>query len=132
MKLTCGAIIYNNESILIVQEAKNNRGKWNLPGGHIESGETPKDAVLREIKEELFLDLEILEDPIIYKTENAIIHIFYLKYNGGEILIQDELMDYKWVSKLEFEKIPDEQLRRILLKDIIDDFYKSRKNEFNT
>jgi ADP-ribose pyrophosphatase YjhB (NUDIX family) len=123
MKNTCGAIIYDDDRFLFVQEAKNNKGKWNLPGGYVEENETPKTAILREVKEELSLDIEITKEPIIYQDENTKIHIFYAKILGGKVSLQEEeILNAKWFSKDEFDNIPDNLLRRNLLRKIIKDF----------
>ncbi len=38
---------------------KNERGEWELPGGRIETGESPEDCVVREIEEELGIPAEV-------------------------------------------------------------------------
>ncbi|PLC67748.1 DNA mismatch repair protein MutT [Vulcanisaeta sp. EB80] len=48
-----GAIVIKDNKILLVRRgAEPNRGKWSIPGGMVEAGEDPKDAVLRELMEE--------------------------------------------------------------------------------
>ena len=49
-----GALIKSNDSILIAQRSKGAlAGKWELPGGKIEQGETHESTLNREIHEEL-------------------------------------------------------------------------------
>ena len=55
---TASAIVLNNESkVLFVYHKK--LAVWLYPGGHIESNETPDESVVREVKEETGLDVEI-------------------------------------------------------------------------
>ncbi|MGM5488821.1 MAG: GrpB family protein [Nanobdellota archaeon] len=56
---TARALILNNENILLIHRFKNGREYFALPGGHIEPGETPEQATIREIKEEANLDIAI-------------------------------------------------------------------------
>lgn len=60
-----GAAIFNEEGKLFVtkrgQKAQNERGMWELPGGSVEFGETTKEAVVREIKEENDIEIEVIE-----------------------------------------------------------------------
>ena len=60
-----GAWIVNDKGeVLLVkrsQQAKNEKGKWEIPGGAVDFGETLEQAIKREMKEELGIDIEIIE-----------------------------------------------------------------------
>jgi 8-oxo-dGTP pyrophosphatase MutT (NUDIX family) len=64
-----GLLIHNNKVLLIHHKKLNS---WFPPGGHIEKNETPDDAVKREFKEELSLDVEILNKNDIPMGGNII------------------------------------------------------------
>jgi 8-oxo-dGTP diphosphatase len=59
----CGALIVNEKNEVLFQlrgsNTKNRAGYWTIPGGTLEFGELFHDAVKREIKEELNIDIEI-------------------------------------------------------------------------
>ena len=56
------AIIVNNNKVLAVQrnEKMSLPLKWEFPGGKIEEGESAEDCIIREIKEELMLDINLI------------------------------------------------------------------------
>lgn len=60
-----GAIIINNEGKYLLakrgRKAKNERGKWEFPGGGIEFGDTMHDTIKREMMEELGIEIEIFD-----------------------------------------------------------------------
>ena len=60
-----GAVIFNNKGEVLItkrgKKAKNEKGKWEIPGGGVEFGETLKEALMREMKEELDIEIEIIE-----------------------------------------------------------------------
>lgn len=60
-----GALIFNSEGKFLMAlrgpKAKNERGKWEIPGGAVEWGETVEEALKREIKEELDVEIRVLK-----------------------------------------------------------------------
>ena len=55
---TASALIVKENKVLLVNHKK--LGVWLYPGGHIEENESPDEALIREVKEETGLDIEIL------------------------------------------------------------------------
>lgn len=97
-----------NEKILITQRnlKKAQGGLWEFPGGKIEPNETRENAIIREIKEELDIDIEVksyLSEKVFNYPEKDInlIALECKKINGEIRLLEHE--DYKWVSKNELD-----------------------------
>ena len=90
-KQVVAAIIKKNNRYLIAQRNKNKHLalKWEFPGGKVNSGETLKEALIREIKEELNIQIKI-EKKIaneFYKDEviNIQLHYFLCFHMKGII-----------------------------------------------
>ncbi|AET69471.1 ADP-ribose pyrophosphatase [Desulfosporosinus orientis DSM 765] len=89
MKEVTAAILVKDHSVLIAQRGVNDElaGKWELPGGKIEAGETPEDCLKREIKEELDVDIEVLNffADSVYKYPNGVIKLmaFWCRWVSG-------------------------------------------------
>lgn len=117
------AYIFWNDKVLLIHH--NKLDKWLPVGGHIDPDETPDQALVREIKEETNLDVEILNRndlPMEGNTkENLALPFFCNVHNVGdhdhsclyyickalnpeELKINDELRGAKWLSKEELDQ----------------------------
>ena len=74
--------------------------KWGFPGGKIEEGETPLQAALRETKEETQL---VVNDPVPLGVFNSAVEAFYGASFEGDVKIDFEHTDWKWVPPVELE-----------------------------
>lgn len=67
-----GAVILAREHVLLIQRGQPpSEGKWTLPGGVVEIGESPENAIIREVREECSLDILVLG---ILDVVNRIVH----------------------------------------------------------
>jgi 8-oxo-dGTP diphosphatase len=88
--VTC-AIIFHQGKVLVAQRSLNMDlpGKWEFPGGKIEESEDPKVCLLREIKEELSIEIEIFEtlkpSEFAYPSKTIRLIPFVATWKSGEI-----------------------------------------------
>ena len=84
------------------------KGQWEFPGGKIEIGETPQEALSREIREELDVDINVGEliDTIEYDypTFRLRMDCFWCVVVNGEIILK-EAEAAKWLHKEELYSV---------------------------
>ena len=109
-----GAVIVQDEKILLIKRGSEpGRGKWSIPGGVVELGETLEKAVVREVKEETNLDVEVVRlidavDNILGDSHGKLrFHFVILDYltklKGGTLQPSSDVLDTKWVRMDEAE-----------------------------
>ena len=103
------AIIKENNRYLIVQRNKNKHLglKWEFPGGKVKSNESFKEALIREIKEELNITISVQKKIAeeLYQDHKIDVHLYYFicsKLNDTIELREHEKM--AWVKKKDFVK----------------------------
>lgn len=117
MKIIVGGIIEKDNKILMVKEAKKKcYGKWNVPAGHLENGETIFEGAIREIFEETGCKVRLKDVlPIMSKDiedTTLIIITFTTELLEENISFnKEEILDVKWISKKELINMTDKELR---------------------
>lgn len=109
--ITVVIFIQNNKNEFLLQKrVKKKDGKWATTGGHPVSGETSKQGIVTEIREEL--GVNVTEKNIILfktlKTEDDFVDLYYLKENIDidKIKIQkEEVEDVKWATIEEIQNM---------------------------
>lgn len=107
--VVAGAIIKDNK---VFSAQRGNKGKtafkWEFPGGKIDPGETPKEALHRELIEELSINVRVNEliTSIIDEYDDVILHIdtYRCELISG-IPTLSEHIDMAWSTKEELDKL---------------------------
>ncbi len=131
ISVVAAPLIINDKNEILLFKSTKWQG-WIFPGGHVEYGETAKDACIRETKEETGLDIEAgdlinfgerINPPTYYKPAHLVYFHFLARIKAGEIKVdQDELTDSKWFK-------PEGALQNCdpAIKETIDKFIQSLK-----
>jgi 8-oxo-dGTP diphosphatase len=103
------AILEKDGRIIIAQRKSTDHlaGKWEFPGGKIETGESPEACLARELNEEFHIDVSIGEylGSILHHYDHISIELMAYRtfWDGGKINSTDH-KDYKWVTIDELEQ----------------------------
>jgi len=107
--VTC-AIIVKDKKILATRRARglHLEGLWEFPGGKIESGETAEECIIREIREELNIEIKILEslNSIEHHYPDKSIRLipFLSEIISGNLLLTNH-SELRWLSEEEIDLI---------------------------
>ena len=111
--VAAAALVDKDNRVLIAQrpEGKSMAGLWEFPGGKVETGERPEEALIRELREELSIDVtEACLAPFVFASHTY--DAFHLlmplyvcrKWNGQPVPTEGQVL--KWVLARELKNYP--------------------------
>lgn len=128
--LAADAVIERDGKYLMIQEGKDYvKGTWNIPGGGVEHGENPVEALKREVFEETGLEIDEIEGMIgVFNSRSAedghpvMVNVFSCSVEEGEPEpeFDEEILDARFLTREELEEKNlrnDIVLRAIKMKD---------------
>ena len=108
--LGCSATIFDSSRQKVLLTRRTDNGRWCLPGGHTEAGESVVETCLRETLEETGLEVRMLRLLGVYSSPHRVVeysdgnryHIVALNFEvepvGGALTLSDETTDYGYFS----------------------------------
>lgn len=125
-KVTVKALFMKDDSVFFVKDKK---GNWELPGGCIEFGEKPHDALRRELKEELNLDdvgvervVDVFDIQQVQDDGNCyqyIVIVFKCNADLSSIVLSDEHEESAWLGLQAEDKYPMKVGYRVLMHNCL-------------
>ena len=110
-----GAVIVEHDHVLLIRRGSGALvGQWAVPGGHQRFGETMREAVAREVREETGLEVEVGEvvwaGDAIGPGDPPAWHFtlvdFEARRTGGELMAGDDATEVRWVDLSEAIALP--------------------------
>jgi A/G-specific adenine glycosylase len=104
-------VIRKKGKILITRREENGLlgGLWEFPGGKLREGESPEQACLREIREEVNLAVNIVSHLALvrhaYTHFKIVVDVFLCEYQSGKVCLNGAV-DYRWITVNEIESYP--------------------------
>lgn len=122
-----GMVVIRDGRMLMVRRAKEpSKGKWSIPGGAIELGETLHEAVVRETMEECSVKIGVerlldTAETIIRDDSGQVKYHFVMidflgRYVSGEIKAQSDAGECRWVALKEIDGMDIPSTLRAVLK----------------
>ena len=111
--LTVDAVIeYPDDRVVLIRRGNPPfEGRWALPGGFVDIGETVEHACVREVKEECMIDVEldgilgVYSDPSRDPRRHTVSVVFMAKYRSGELSGSDDAREAKLFTRNDLKGI---------------------------
>lgn len=101
--VVCGVVRNEKGEYLITQRGDSNHyGKWEFPGGKVQTTETYFESIIRELKEELSIEVNPIREITSYPFErfNLIFILCEMSTSTNDLFLSEHL-DFKWIKVLE-------------------------------
>lgn len=102
-RIAVGAVTVHDGRLLVVRRGRGVAvGRWSLPGGHAEAGETIAQALVREVREETSLRVRVGDlcgvAERTFGEERYLILNYWCVVEGGELHAGDDATEVRWVA----------------------------------
>ena len=104
------ALLFDKEGKILLSLRTDN-GLWNLPGGRLEPGESPTEGLVREVKEETGLTVEVDKLQGVYSKaySNDIVLSFLCSMVNGELTNSEEAKEHRYFA---VDQLPDNMVKK--------------------
>ena len=100
------AIVRRDDVLLIQRNRAPSEGLWTLPGGRLEPGETAEQCAIRELKEEMGLDVFALRPVMVLRHRGFDLQVFGTQAYDGEITPNPaEIRGWRWVRPEQLSRL---------------------------
>ncbi|MGD2097334.1 MAG: (deoxy)nucleoside triphosphate pyrophosphohydrolase [Desulfobacterales bacterium] len=123
MKEVTAAILEKDGKILIARRKADDRqaGKWEFPGGTLESDETPQECLQREMQEEFSIRVTVgqIVGESIYDYEHGTIKLiaYQASWDSGKMMLNEHAA-FRWVSPVQLAQFDFAPADRSLVKKL--------------
>ena len=124
--VSCALIISHDGQVLVAQRSSSMHLplKWEFPGGKVEPGESAEDCLIREIREELGVEIKIVKKmtPSVYDQGKQVIRLipFQCILVGGEVLLTEHAA-FLWLDPAELNKLDWAEADIPIVKNFMED-----------
>lgn len=110
--VACG-VVFRGELLLAASRPVGRAcaGRWEFPGGKLELGETPARALTRELREELALEVTVLDEMFRLEAKTGdgrplILHFVRAFAAPGSEPVPQEKQEFRWLRRTELDAVP--------------------------
>ena len=111
-QVAVGAVVIDDDALLLIRRGREpGRGRWSIPGGRVERGETLAHAVVREVLEETGVDCVVGEligwvERISDSHHYVILDFAAVPMSTGDPVAGDDALEARWVPLHEVDQLP--------------------------
>lgn len=126
---TVGALVVNPKAEVLIVRTTKWRGTWGVPGGKLDWGESLQEALLREFREEVALDLQqvrfaLLQEAILDSQFHVPAHFVLINYYAfsanTEVVPNEEIVEWAWLPPEQALSYPLNNFTERLVSDCIE------------
>ncbi len=127
---TVGALVRGPSGRILLVRTTKWRGAWGVPGGKVRWGEPLEEALRREVREEVGLELtrirwalvqEAVEDPAFYRRAHFILLNYFAETDREAVRPNEEIAEWAWVAPERALDYPLNRYTRVLIERYLEE-----------